>query len=142
MSAHKIRSACQPFLIIVRERTLVLRANAKKVFLTNRPSWWLALYGSRFFLPRGRPPTGFRLFAKAFLAVTLHFSINRHFFVSVSCHFWCSFPYFLRKKFVCMKFSFSMIIQIKLIRLYRNLIIFILCDGSGLFHWMGGGGGG
>ncbi len=45
MSAHKIRSACQPFLIIVRGRMLVLRANAKKVFLTNCPPWWLALYG-------------------------------------------------------------------------------------------------
>ncbi len=45
MSAHKIRSACQPFLIIVRGRTLVLRANAKKVFLTNCPPRWLALYG-------------------------------------------------------------------------------------------------
>ena len=45
MSAHKIRSACQPFLIIVHGRTLVLRANAKKVFLTNRPPRWLALYG-------------------------------------------------------------------------------------------------
>ena len=32
MSAHKIRSAPQPFLIIVRGRTLVLRANAKKDF--------------------------------------------------------------------------------------------------------------
>ncbi len=45
MSAHKIRSAHRPFLIIVRGHTLVLRANAKKVFLTNRPSRWLALYG-------------------------------------------------------------------------------------------------
>jgi hypothetical protein len=45
MSAHKIRSACWPFLIIVHGRKLVLRANAKKVFLTNRPSRWLALYG-------------------------------------------------------------------------------------------------
>ncbi len=45
MSAHKIRSAPQPFLIIVRGRKLVLRANAKKVFLTNRPPRWLALYG-------------------------------------------------------------------------------------------------
>ncbi len=45
MSAHKIRSAHQPFLIIVCGRTLVLRANAKKVFLTNRPPRWLALYG-------------------------------------------------------------------------------------------------
>ena len=42
---HKIRSACQPVLIIVRGRTLVLRANAKKVFLTNRPPQWLALSG-------------------------------------------------------------------------------------------------
>jgi hypothetical protein len=45
MSAHKIRLARRPFLIIVRGRTLVLRANAKKVFLTNRPPQWLALYG-------------------------------------------------------------------------------------------------
>ncbi len=45
MSAHKIRSACQPFLIIVRGRTLVLRANAKKIFLTDWPLRWLALYG-------------------------------------------------------------------------------------------------
>jgi hypothetical protein len=45
MSAHKIRSACRHFLIIVRGRTLVLRANAKKVFLTNRPPRWLTLYG-------------------------------------------------------------------------------------------------
>ncbi len=45
MSVHKIRLARQPFLIIVRGRTLVLRANAKKVFLTNRPPRWLALYG-------------------------------------------------------------------------------------------------
>jgi hypothetical protein len=45
MSAHKIRSACRPFLIIVHGHTLVLRANAKKVFLTNRPQQWLALYG-------------------------------------------------------------------------------------------------
>jgi hypothetical protein len=44
MSAHKTRSACQPFLIIVRGRTLVLRANAKKVFLTKCPPRWLALY--------------------------------------------------------------------------------------------------
>ncbi len=44
-SAHKIRLACQPILIIVRGRTLVLRANAKKVFLTNRPPQWLAFYG-------------------------------------------------------------------------------------------------
>ncbi len=46
MSVHKIRSACQPFLIIVHGRTLVLRANAKKVFLTNHPPQWLALYGN------------------------------------------------------------------------------------------------
>jgi hypothetical protein len=45
MSAHKIRSACWPFLIIVRGHTLLLRANAKKVFLTNCPQQWLALYG-------------------------------------------------------------------------------------------------
>jgi hypothetical protein len=46
MSAHKIRLARRPFLIIVRGHTLVLRANAKKVFLTNLPSQWLgALYG-------------------------------------------------------------------------------------------------
>ncbi len=45
MSVHKIRSAHQPFHIIVRGRTLVLRANTKKVFLTNPPPWWLALYG-------------------------------------------------------------------------------------------------
>jgi hypothetical protein len=45
MSMHEIRLACQPVLIIVRGRTLVLRANAKKIFLTNRPQWWLALYG-------------------------------------------------------------------------------------------------
>jgi hypothetical protein len=44
MSVHKIRSACQPFLIIVSGRMLVLRANAKKYFLTNRPPRWLALY--------------------------------------------------------------------------------------------------
>ncbi len=42
---HKIRSARWPFLIIVRGHTLVLGANAKKVFLTNRPLQWLALYG-------------------------------------------------------------------------------------------------
>jgi hypothetical protein len=45
MSVQKIRLALQPFLIIVRGCTLVLRANAKKVFLTNRPPRWLALYG-------------------------------------------------------------------------------------------------
>ncbi len=45
MSAHKIRSARQPFLIIVRGCMLILRANAKKVFLTKRPPGWLALYG-------------------------------------------------------------------------------------------------
>jgi hypothetical protein len=45
MSTHKIRLAHQPFLIIVHGHTLVLRANAKKVFLTNRPPWWLALCG-------------------------------------------------------------------------------------------------
>jgi hypothetical protein len=45
MSMHKIRSAHQPFLIIVRGCTLVLRASAKKVFLTNCPPRWLALYG-------------------------------------------------------------------------------------------------
>ncbi len=45
MSAHKIRLAHQPFLIIVHGCTLVLRANAKKVFLTNPPPRWLALYG-------------------------------------------------------------------------------------------------
>jgi hypothetical protein len=45
MSVHKIKSARRPFLIIVRGRTLLLRANAKKVFLTNRPPRWLALYG-------------------------------------------------------------------------------------------------
>jgi hypothetical protein len=45
MSAHKIRLAHQHFLIIVRGHTLELRANAKKVFLTNRPLRWLALYG-------------------------------------------------------------------------------------------------
>ncbi len=45
MSAHKIRSACRPFLIVVRWRMLVLIANAKKVCLTNRPPRWLALYG-------------------------------------------------------------------------------------------------
>ena len=45
MSVQKIGLACQPFLIIVRGRTLILGANAKKVFLTNRPPWLLALYG-------------------------------------------------------------------------------------------------
>jgi hypothetical protein len=45
MSAHKIRSARRPFLIIVRGCMLILRANAKKVFLTNCPPRWLALYG-------------------------------------------------------------------------------------------------
>jgi hypothetical protein len=35
------------------------------------------------------------------------------FFLSVSCHFWCPFPYFLRKSFVCLKVSFSTKIQIK-----------------------------
>ncbi len=45
MSVYKIRSACRPFLILVRGRTLVLRANAKKVFLTNCPLRWPALYG-------------------------------------------------------------------------------------------------
>ncbi len=44
MSMHKIRLACWPFLIIVPGHTLVLRANAKKVFLTNCPPQWLALY--------------------------------------------------------------------------------------------------
>ncbi len=44
MSAHEIRSARRPFLIIVRGLTLVLRANAKKAFLVNHPPWWLALY--------------------------------------------------------------------------------------------------
>ena len=45
MSAHKFRSDHQPFLIIVRGRMLVLRANAKKFFLTDCPPRWLALYG-------------------------------------------------------------------------------------------------
>ncbi len=45
MSTHKIRLAHWPFLIIVRGHMLVLRANAKKVFLTNCPPLWLALYG-------------------------------------------------------------------------------------------------
>jgi hypothetical protein len=45
MSLHKIRLACWPFLIIVRGRMLVQRANAKKVFLTILPPRWLALYG-------------------------------------------------------------------------------------------------
>jgi hypothetical protein len=45
MSAYKIRSAPQSFLIIVGGLMLVLRANAKIVFLTNPPPRWLALYG-------------------------------------------------------------------------------------------------
>jgi hypothetical protein len=45
MSAHKIRLAHWPFPINVRGHTLILRANAKKVFQTNHPPWWLALYG-------------------------------------------------------------------------------------------------
>jgi hypothetical protein len=38
MSAHKIRSAHQPFLIIVCGHMLVLRANAKKGFPDQLPT--------------------------------------------------------------------------------------------------------
>jgi hypothetical protein len=35
------------------------------------------------------------------------------FFLSVSRHFWCPFPYFLQESVVCLKVSFSTKIQIK-----------------------------
>ncbi len=38
----------------------------------------------------------------------------------------------MRESFVCLKVSFLTKIQIKLIRLYLNFIIFILCNGSSI----------
>ncbi len=42
------------------------------------------------------------------------FDLSPFFFLSVSCHFWYPFPYFLRESFICLKVSFSTKIQIKI----------------------------
>ncbi len=67
------------------------------------------------------------------------------FFLSVSRHFWCPFPYFLQESFVCLIVSFSTKNSNQSFFLDKNsnqigsiilnLIIFILCDGSSI-EWV------
>jgi hypothetical protein len=88
------------------------------------------------------PGLEFRLFANAFLIVTPHYLIYCHFFLSVSHHFWCPFPYFFARKFCLPESLFlkknsnqSLFLDKnsnQIDSLILNLIIFILCDGSSI----------
>jgi hypothetical protein len=91
---------------------------SREIFLLSleRTDCGISCMGYRMVLTILRTKMWDFLDAKAFLFVTPYFSIYRHFFLSVSRHFWCPFPYFLRESLVCSKVSFSTKIQIKLIR--------------------------
>jgi hypothetical protein len=88
---------------------------------------------------------GFQLFAKAFLAIALHFSIYRHFFRLCVLPFLVPLSVFFKQKF-CLHESlfldknlnqscFLDIISNQIDSLILYLIIFILCDHSS-FGWV------